>query len=50
MHGSIAIPFSTLFADTCNMHGVRWARAYYLKHGMPEWEFGVWLVSYGANK
>ena len=46
MRGSISIPFSSLFADTCDMHGVAWAQAYYLKRGMPAWEFAVWLSGY----
>ena len=50
MRGTPSIPFNTLFADTCNTHGVAWARAYYLKHGMPAWEFAIWLAGYGANK
>jgi hypothetical protein len=41
--GTPAVPFSELFRDTVLAHGVRWAAAYYSKHGMPTWEFLFWL-------
>ena len=46
MHGSIAIPFSELFADTVNAHGAEWARKHYTKGGMSAWEFSFWLNAY----
>lgn len=43
MRGSIQLPFSELFADTLRTHGAAWARAYYTKRGMSDFEFGVWF-------
>ena len=43
MKGSIAIPFSELFADTVTQHGAAWARVYYMARGMASWEFRFWL-------
>lgn len=42
MHGTIAIPFSELFADTCAMHGWLWSYFYYTGRGMSAWEFEFW--------
>ena len=47
MHGTLSIHFSELFADTVNAHGIDWARAHYVKHGMTEWEFGFWAHACG---
>ncbi len=48
MKGSLTIPFSELFRDTINMHGVCWAWAYYVRrHGMSEWEFDFWERYHG---
>ena len=43
--GTIAVPFSELFADTVRTHGVKWAAQYYQRHGMPTWEFLFWLAA-----
>lgn len=48
MQGSPSLPFSILFADTLATHGIEWARAHYIKRGMPAWEFTFW-VSATAN-
>lgn len=45
MNGKGNIRFTELFIDTCKAHGVAWAHAYYLKHGMSTMEFGIWLRS-----
>jgi len=45
MRGSITVPFSELFADTVNTHGIQWAKEYYLKNGMQLWEFNFWAFS-----
>lgn len=45
MHGTPAIPFSELFADTVRAHGWLWAIDYYTKRGMPEWEFWFWFFA-----
>ena len=46
MKGSNTVHFSALFADTVCTHGVVWAEQYYVrKHGMPKWEFGIWLAN-----
>lgn len=45
MNGKGNIRFTELFIDTCKTHGVAWAHAYYLKHGMSATEFGIWLRS-----
>lgn len=42
MVGCNAVKFSDLFTDTVNMHGMGWARTYYLKHGMNVKEFRLW--------
>lgn len=49
MRGTLTIPFSSLFADTISTHGVTWAYAYYTRHGMPEWEFGLWFRSWSGR-
>lgn len=43
MHGTLNVPFSQLFADTVNTHGVAWSQRYYTSHGMPAWEWEFWL-------
>lgn len=43
--GSVALPFAQLFADTVIAHGGEWARRYYLRNGMREWEFRFWAVA-----
>jgi hypothetical protein len=45
MQGSGSVRFSELFADTVNTHGIEWAKTYYTKRGMQEWEFNFWLNS-----
>lgn len=43
-HGTPALPFSELFADTVRAHGVAWAWSYYTTRGrMAAWEFNFWL-------
>jgi hypothetical protein len=44
MRGSVAVPFSVLFADTVQTHGLFWAMMYYCEdHGMSAWEFSFWV-------
>lgn len=48
MQGSPAVPFSALFADTVEAHGVLWAWDYYTRRGMGAWEFDFWLRATGV--
>lgn len=48
MHGSPALPFSALFADTVSTHGAAWAHAHYTRRGMPAWEFAFWMRAVGV--
>lgn len=41
-HGTPAVPFAQLFADTVATHGEAWAQRYYKRHGMQAWEFAFW--------
>ena len=44
MHGSGSLPFSELFASTCEVHGDEFAFNYYvMKHRMTYIEFALWL-------
>ena len=45
MRGTPTVPFSALFADTVQTHGVPWAWGHYSKHGMTQREFRIWLKS-----
>jgi hypothetical protein len=46
MFGKPTVPFSQLFIDTVATHGTHWAHAHYVtRHGMPAWEFRMWLKS-----
>lgn len=43
MHGSPAIPFSTLVRDTIATHGLGWAVDYYCtRRGLSAWEFRMY--------
>ena len=42
MSGTPAVPFSDLFRDTVQAHGVPWAWAYYSRRGMTRLEFRFW--------
>lgn len=46
MQGTIAVPFSELFADTVQAHGLKWARAEYRRCGMSDWEVDMWTAIY----
>lgn len=50
MRGTLTTPFSTLFADTVNMHGLKWSYTYYLKNGMNVKEFTFWAIAGGFVK
>lgn len=50
MHGSIAVPFSELFASTVEVHGAGWAAQYYSGRGMPAWELAFWFRSIGNDE
>lgn len=42
--GTVAVPFSVLFEDTLETHGLEFARSFYVeKNGMSEQEFSFWL-------
>ena len=44
--GTPTVPFSELFGDTLNNHGMAWAWNYYGKtHGMSRAEFRIWAKS-----
>lgn len=49
MRGSMAVRFSSLFADTIGAHGPAWAFNYYTSHGMTEQEFGVWFRGWSGR-
>lgn len=49
MKGNQTIRFSELFADTIGTHGVLWAHAYYVRHGMEEWEFSFWFRTWAGR-
>lgn len=49
MSGTLSLPFSVLFHDTCMVHGTMWAYAHYvIKHNMPRWEFKHWCKATGV--
>lgn len=49
MRGTIQVPFSSLFADTVQTHGVEWAYKHYVKKGgMQMWEFEFWAKATGV--
>jgi hypothetical protein len=43
-HGTVQVPFSVLFNDTIEVHGLEFARSFYVeKNGMDGKEFSFWL-------
>lgn len=44
MQGKPEVPFSELFADTVQTHGIKWAHNYYRNHGVSLGEFSIWLA------